>query len=216
MFKITCHGCEFCYFSCVRSIYSSWEGRARWGWIPWAEQGAQSVHGLLSCAVQQVMDKLHLSQKPLQGWQTAAQNWSFGSSKSHISSSPSMPSCWSLSESKAQLCPSSFPYFGEVKDWYLQQKPLQRAHKPLRSADCKQVIKVKHLLKCCADTELALPLDLWGRSCGMMLQWSCPHHSQLLSGDEQITGRFDSCFYTALYTGTYSTFELYDMKINPE
>lgn len=119
--------------------------------------------GLLSCAVQQVTDKLHLSQKLLQVWQTTAQNRFFGSFKSHSSSSPSMTRCWFLSESKAWLCPSSFSYFGEAKDWYLQQKPLQRAHKPLRSADCKQVIKVKHLLKCCADTQLALPLESVGR-----------------------------------------------------
>lgn len=154
-------------------MYSTWEGRARWPRTsPWAEQGARCV--------QQVMDKLHLSQKLLQEWQTTAQNWSFGSSKSPSSSSPSMTSCWCPPESKAWPCPFSFSYFGEVKDWYLEQKPLQRAHKPLRSADCKQAIKVKHLLKGCADMELVLPLEFVGQELWDDVPLVLSSHIQLL------------------------------------
>lgn len=125
---------------------------------------------------------------------------------------PYRTSCWFLPESKAGLSASSSSYFGEVRDWYLQQRPWQRAHKPLRSADCEQVIKVQHLLKGCAGMELALALQFWGRSCGMMLLgqelWddapgvlSSPQPAPLRGlWAKKGTGSFYTLFYTALYT----------------
>lgn len=112
--------------------------------------------GLLSCAVQPVMELLPLSQKLLQGWQTTAPNWSFGSSKSHSSSSPSMAAADSYLRAKLGSVLLVSPILEKSKIG-IYNRSHSRGLITAQVCRLNTVIKVKHLLKCCADMSCCAP-----------------------------------------------------------
>lgn len=126
---------------------------------------ARGLTGHWAAAVQSAL-VVQSSQQLLHIQQAAAEMQPFAFSLSYSScSSSTVILIW------AQRSISALPVsliLGKVKDQDLQQKPLQRARKPLGPTDCKQVIKVKHLLQCFADTQRCAHAVRGMQRCGMV------------------------------------------------